>query len=448
MEDNILQMFLEDTREHLADIETDLLDIEEAGPDFDPELVNKVFRTAHSIKGSASFLGLKKIRDISHKIENVLDMIRSREIEPSSSVVNIILAAFDKLEEMVDNVQHSEETDISAHVDNLTAVVTSHLPEEHQDKVSKTRSLTLPDGRPVFEVCEHDILQAQKGGNYIYLVEYDLIHDVHKKGKTPLELMRFLEKSGLIMDCKMDIAQVGDLDQVISNRIPFNVLYATILEPELVNAIFQVEQRYVHLVTEDAGVWSSTASAESTPEKDQSRDLDSESLDDLERQLSEAMASNTSEPSTVAPPKPHPSLTAGLKSNKRGNPEPASEPEPESGHNSSVGEFDEEFGGYQFKGTSEQATLFFSGATTIERGADMKEALLSALDKAQKLTVDLSEVEEADLALLQLLIAAKRTARARDVILEIAPNLSQAVEDAAIRAGFDGKLEPAMEEAL
>ena len=66
MDDSILQMFLEDTREHLTDIETDLLDIEEAGAEFDLELVNKVFRTAHSIKGSAAFLSLINIRDLAH----------------------------------------------------------------------------------------------------------------------------------------------------------------------------------------------------------------------------------------------------------------------------------------------------------------------------------------------------------------------------------------------
>ena len=55
--DENLQLYVEECLEHLADIENDLLAIEQAGADIDEELVNKVFRAAHSIKGGA---GLRK----------------------------------------------------------------------------------------------------------------------------------------------------------------------------------------------------------------------------------------------------------------------------------------------------------------------------------------------------------------------------------------------------
>ena len=50
-DDEILQGFIEESLEHLADIETDLLAIEKAGANIDENLVNKVFRAAHSING-------------------------------------------------------------------------------------------------------------------------------------------------------------------------------------------------------------------------------------------------------------------------------------------------------------------------------------------------------------------------------------------------------------
>ena len=53
-----LQIFLEDAREHLSGIENDFLAIEAAGTAVDVALVNKVFRAVHSIKGGAGFLGL------------------------------------------------------------------------------------------------------------------------------------------------------------------------------------------------------------------------------------------------------------------------------------------------------------------------------------------------------------------------------------------------------
>ena len=52
-DDSLLNEFLQESRDHLASIETDLLILEETGANADEELVNKVFRAAHSIKGSS-----------------------------------------------------------------------------------------------------------------------------------------------------------------------------------------------------------------------------------------------------------------------------------------------------------------------------------------------------------------------------------------------------------
>ncbi|MBW1676389.1 MAG: Hpt domain-containing protein [Deltaproteobacteria bacterium] len=81
-DDEILHSYVEESLEHLADIENDLLAIEKAGADIDEDLVNSAFRAAHSIKGGAGFLGLNNIKDLAHKIENVMGLIRNREIPP------------------------------------------------------------------------------------------------------------------------------------------------------------------------------------------------------------------------------------------------------------------------------------------------------------------------------------------------------------------------------
>ena len=89
--DETLRLYVEESLEHLASIENDLLAIEDGGADIDEELVNKVFRAAHSIKGGAGFMGLVNIKELSHKMENVLGMIREREMTPNSEVINILL---------------------------------------------------------------------------------------------------------------------------------------------------------------------------------------------------------------------------------------------------------------------------------------------------------------------------------------------------------------------
>lgn len=121
-DDEILQGFIEESLEHLADIETDLLAIEKAGANIDENLVNKVFRAAHSIKGGAGFMGLTVIQELSHAMENILGMIRSRKLIPNPEIVNVLLQGSDKLEYMINNIQTSNEEDITEHLIPLNAI--------------------------------------------------------------------------------------------------------------------------------------------------------------------------------------------------------------------------------------------------------------------------------------------------------------------------------------
>jgi two-component system chemotaxis sensor kinase CheA len=252
LDDETLQFYVEESREHLSDIETDLLAIEQGGAEIDEELVNKVFRAAHSIKGGAGFMGLTNIKELSHKMENVLGMIRSRDMVPTAEAINILLLAADALKDLINNVSSSNEIDVSEHIDALARLTEGSLSDEDKDSVSKMIDICLPDGKVVFAVTEYDISNARKGGKFVYLVKYDLIHDVHNKDKTPLGLLREMEKSGVILESKIDLKMVGALEDIeVSNQLPFFVLFATILEPNMVNALFEVEESGVYEIQED-----------------------------------------------------------------------------------------------------------------------------------------------------------------------------------------------------
>ncbi len=86
------------------------------------ELVNKVFRAAHSIKGGAGFMGLTTIQELSHAAENVLGMIRSKKLVPTPEIVNVLLLSSDQLRNMIENVQSSNGEDISANLNPLNAI--------------------------------------------------------------------------------------------------------------------------------------------------------------------------------------------------------------------------------------------------------------------------------------------------------------------------------------
>ncbi|GAB6143921.1 hybrid sensor histidine kinase/response regulator [Desulfocicer niacini] len=118
-DDEMKQIFIEESMDHLSTIETDLLRMEEGEKNIDEELVNKVFRTVHSIKGGSGFLGLTRIKSLAHEMETVLGCIRGRKLIPTAEVIHFLLLASDALEHMIYNMDESEGVDISQHISAL-----------------------------------------------------------------------------------------------------------------------------------------------------------------------------------------------------------------------------------------------------------------------------------------------------------------------------------------
>jgi two-component system chemotaxis sensor kinase CheA len=157
-DDEILQGFIEESLEHLADIENDLLAIEESGSNIDEDLVNKVFRAAHSIKGGAGFMGLIAIQELSHASENVLGMIRSKKLIPNPEIINVLLLASDQLQRMIEDVQNSNDVDITSHLDPLNAIAAgtfASAPPKEQPAPPKAPA--APVEKPVVEMPSIEI---------------------------------------------------------------------------------------------------------------------------------------------------------------------------------------------------------------------------------------------------------------------------------------------------
>lgn len=251
-DDDILISFMEDAGEHLAGIESNLMDMEQAGADIDSELVNTVFRAAHSIKGGAGFLGLANVQSLGHKLENILHMVRNGEIVPDGRIVSALLAGFDRLHALVRNARESDQEDIASDLEALGTLTRELLPEERRAQPDTSAEILFPDGRPAFAPDLLSLENALAGGKYLYLVEYDLIHDVHARGKTPLDLMDTMAASGLVVDCRTDFQAVGDLDAPVCNTLPFYVLFATIVEPDVVGYLFALDRSRIHALDSEA----------------------------------------------------------------------------------------------------------------------------------------------------------------------------------------------------
>jgi two-component system, chemotaxis family, sensor kinase CheA len=277
--DETLQIYLEESLEHLADIESDLLEIERAGADINEDLVNKVYRAAHSIKGGAGFMGLSVIKDLTHEMENILGKIRSRELIPNPEIVNILLMASDALKALIADVFNSNDADISQHITALKAIIDGPAIENYPDQAPPSPAqdeepwdveseyevekqadgmkiaIPCPDGKTILHAQEEELFSLREDGKHVYLIQTELIRDYHSKGKTPLSLMEEMQSCGIILDCNFDMGAIGTISQgSYSGRIPFMALYASILKPNDINKLFEIDERNIFTLTEEMTV--------------------------------------------------------------------------------------------------------------------------------------------------------------------------------------------------
>jgi two-component system chemotaxis sensor kinase CheA len=271
LDDELIQDYLAECREHLATIETDMLAIEQGGANIDENLVNRVFRAAHSIKGGAGFFDLVNIRELAHKTENTLDLIRSRQMIPSPETVSILLLAFDKLRELIADHRHSNQVEIGEFISALTALTSASLPSAERHSLSERVEMPLPGPDKHIQVSAFDLNQARRGGNCIYLIDYDLIHDVQRLGKTPWEVFKGLIQCGTILETVFDLDSAGTLEDEPSNRLMLEVLYATVLSPELIGQVVDVPPERMRLIEKSGDARSLAEPASKPKRKSQSK---------------------------------------------------------------------------------------------------------------------------------------------------------------------------------
>ncbi|WP_147821618.1 chemotaxis protein CheA [Salidesulfovibrio onnuriiensis] len=103
------QIFKEEAYELLGELEGSLLELEENPKDLD--LVNRIFRALHTIKGSGSMFGFEDIAEFTHEVETVFDMVRSEELKVTTDLLNLSFQSRDHIQKMLDNADAGEVVD-------------------------------------------------------------------------------------------------------------------------------------------------------------------------------------------------------------------------------------------------------------------------------------------------------------------------------------------------
>ena len=187
--DEVLQTFIAESRELLQDMESALLSIEQS-PD-DEELINAIFRAAHTIKGSAGLFGLDYIVAFTHVAESVLDKVRNGELHIEGELVAVLLSSCDHIAELIEHLAAGGD-EPSAEIQEKSKAIITCLNDYLGSGAAKATKVAVPTER-------NQTFTSEGGGE----VETDLWHislrfgkDVLRNGMDPLSFIRYLGTLG------------------------------------------------------------------------------------------------------------------------------------------------------------------------------------------------------------------------------------------------------------
>ena len=121
--DELQQIFLDEATEYLEKLNADLLELDQHAGTTQPELVNRVLRGAHTLKGSAAMVNLKNISDLAHKMEDTLQIVRDQNLKVPRALLDILFKSSDAIGTMLNTFRSTgqDALDVSKHVEILNA---------------------------------------------------------------------------------------------------------------------------------------------------------------------------------------------------------------------------------------------------------------------------------------------------------------------------------------
>jgi len=206
------QSFLQESADHVAAMETSLLELRWAPADI--ELLNSIFRSAHSIKGGAGSFAMTNLVRFTHSLENLLDRLRELEMQATDEVIDVLLRSVDVLRGLLDadadTAMPAEAQELDARIVELMSGESAQteagpLDSDTQDSSRAESQLPAEDGREI----------------KLFKVEFIPDKEMFSSGTNPIVLLRNLAALGTVSCCHLhtdDLPALADLESPIGDR--------------------------------------------------------------------------------------------------------------------------------------------------------------------------------------------------------------------------------------
>ena len=135
----LVQDFLVETNEIIENLDHDLVELESNQNDL--ELLNKIFRGAHTMKGSSSFLGFNKLAELTHHAEDILNKLRKGEMVVTREIMDTLLEFVDKTKQIISDIENgTDTTDCSSVIEDLKLASEGKLTSKTKNNKSAAQA--------------------------------------------------------------------------------------------------------------------------------------------------------------------------------------------------------------------------------------------------------------------------------------------------------------------
>ncbi len=197
-------LYIAESRENHENIVKNLLVLEN-GPD--EAAIAEIFRSAHSLKGMSATMGFQHMERVCHAMEDVFQLIRSGQLEVHQDLVDLLLAASDDIEQMLDDIESGGPGTID-NLEERVQVLLDWKADQHPKGNLKAESLQPENTATLTAQTRDDALLEEKEGQYQMLIR--LRDDCDSMNLRGMLLLQNLDQFGTIIQCIPDRAIVED----------------------------------------------------------------------------------------------------------------------------------------------------------------------------------------------------------------------------------------------
>lgn len=278
-----LEMFIDETKEHLQNLNDQVLVLESEPDNIDT--INEIFRAAHSLKGMAGTMGFKRMQRLTHDMENVFSEIRNGKMSVTPDLVDIVFKCLDAIEEYLDciiNTSDEGENDNDELINMLNACLKAEGAPEPEKKVQpeeKTEADSADGDKRKFlhiDIADFEknaIIEAKAKNLNVYGVTVYIDENCILKAARAFLVFKGLENKGEI------IKSVPGVQDIEDEKFDFDFSMLIISDKSLeeikkiISNVSEIKEVVIenYEIPSDANVVSSVQKEEKEPEKEETK---------------------------------------------------------------------------------------------------------------------------------------------------------------------------------